>query len=58
MGTPLQWENIEISDSYIFEITNTYHVNVYYYIENEQEVPNDGGNYWHYDTDGITPIAW
>ncbi len=24
----------------------------YYYIENEEDVPTDGGNYWHYDTDG------
>ena len=31
---------------------------IYYYIENEQDVPNDGGNYWHYDTDGKTPIVW
>lgn len=31
---------------------------LYYYIENEQDVPDDEYNYWHYDTDGITPIAW
>ena len=31
---------------------------LYYYIENEQDVPDDEFNYWHYDTDGITPIAW
>lgn len=31
---------------------------IIYYIENEADVPNDGGNYWHYDADGITPIEW
>ena len=30
----------------------------YYYIENEADVPDDGGNYWHYDTDGVTPVVW
>ena len=24
----------------------------YYYIENEADVPTDGGNYWHYDENG------
>lgn len=24
----------------------------YYYVEKEQDVPNDGGNYWHYDANG------
>ena len=31
---------------------------IYYYIENENDVPADGGNYWHYDTDGKTPVIW
>ncbi len=31
---------------------------VYFYVENEEDVPQDGGNYWHYDTDGETPIIW
>lgn len=26
--------------------------NYYYYVEKEQDVPNDGGNYWHYDANG------
>lgn len=28
---------------------------VYYFTETE---PTDGGNYWHYDTDGKTPVIW
>lgn len=31
---------------------------VYYYVEEESNVPSDGGNYWHYDTNGKTPIVW
>lgn len=30
---------------------------IYYYIEIEEDVPTDGGNYWHYDKDG-TPVVW
>ena len=26
-----------------------------YYSETQ---PTDNGNYWHYDTDGKTPVAW
>lgn len=32
-------------------------VKVYYYIENEKDLPMDGGNYWHYDENG-NAIAW
>lgn len=28
---------------------------IYYYSETE---PTTSGYYWHYDTDGITPIVW
>ena len=28
----------------------------YYYIENEADVPTDGGNYWHYDENGNIAI--
>ena len=27
----------------------------YYYSETK---PTDQGNYWHYDTDGVTPVIW
>ena len=30
---------------------------VYYYVENEQDVPNDYGHYWHYGENG-SPVAW
>ena len=26
-----------------------------YYSETK---PTDQGNYWHYDTDGVTPVIW
>ena len=41
-------------------VNNTAFTNAtkYYYIENKEDVPTDGGNYWHYDTDGVTPIEW
>jgi hypothetical protein len=28
----------------------------YYYIENEADVPTDGGKYWHYDQNGAIVI--
>ena len=31
-------------------------VKVYYYSENAPVI--EEGNYWHYDTDGITPLIW
>lgn len=34
----------------------------YYYSESEPTLNEDGtaydGNYWKYDTDGVTPIVW
>jgi hypothetical protein len=33
-------------------------INFYYYVENEEDIPEDGGNYWHYATNGFTPIIW
>ncbi len=51
-GTPSDWEKItflkkneEIKDTQIF-----------YYVESEADLPDDGKNYWHY-VDG-TPTAW
>ncbi|MBR1983880.1 MAG: leucine-rich repeat protein, partial [Clostridia bacterium] len=29
---------------------------LYYYIENQSDLPTDGGNYWHY-VDGV-PTVW
>ncbi|MBQ7797883.1 MAG: hypothetical protein IJ371_02035, partial [Clostridia bacterium] len=31
---------------------------IYYYVETKVEVPKDGGNYWHYDIDGCSPLVW
>ena len=28
---------------------------VYYYSETK---PTTDGDYWHYDTDGVTPVLW
>lgn len=53
-GNVSQWENVEIVNEHYFNNN----VKVYYYVSNEQELPSDSGNYWHYDADGITPIAW
>ena len=53
-GTAEDWEDILI-ESY----GNSYIVNAtkYYYIENQEDLPTDGGNYWHYDENGL-PIKW
>ncbi len=36
----------------------TYKGTWYYYIENEADLPADGGNYWHFAPDGKTPVIW
>lgn len=57
-GTAEEWNEISIG-SYNSSLTNA---TIYYYSENEPELSEDGsaydGNYWHYDTDGVTPIIW
>mgnify|MGYP000723256027 CR=1 FL=1 len=47
-GTEEEWENISIG-SYNTKVKNAIR---YYYIENQEDVPTDGGNYWHYDENG------
>ena len=47
-GTVSDWENISIGYSNS-DLTNATR---YYYIENEEDVPTDGGKYWHYDQNG------
>ncbi len=32
-----------------------FHGTLYFYSETE---PTDSGNYWHYDSDGVTPVIW
>lgn len=53
-GTIENWNNIQIDsdNSYLMNATR------YYYIENEADLPTDGGNYWHYGEDGVTPVIW
>ena len=53
-GSAEDWNNIDINQDN--EDLNS--APIYYYIENENDVPTDGGNYWHYDTDGKTPVVW
>lgn len=57
-GTSNEWEQIDIQG------TNHTLIDAkkYYYSETEPTLNSDGtaydGNYWHYDTDGVTPIIW
>ena len=54
LGSSQDWESVYCCGySYCSHKGNTY-----FYIENEEDVPTDAGNYWHYDTEGITPIIW
>jgi hypothetical protein len=51
LGTASEWKKIEIdsSNQTIDEAT------VYYYSSTQ---PTEEGNYWHYSTDGATPVEW
>lgn len=49
-GTEEDW------NTYFSEIS--YAGTRYYFVENEKDVPLDGGNYWHFASDGTTPVAW
>ena len=51
-GTARDWGNISIGN-YNNNLTRATR---YYYIENESNLPTDGGNYWHY-VDGV-PTVW
>ena len=48
-GTATQWQAVIGSDSFLSTTT------VYYYSETQ---PTEAGNYWHYGTDGVTPVKW
>ena len=52
-GTAADWANIEIGTSWnaILQDDSIR----YYYSETRPAV---GGNYWYYDTDGVTPVKW
>ena len=57
LGNKSQWEQIKI-ETFNVDLTSI----CYYYSETEPMLNSDGtaydGNYWHYDTDGITPKIW
>lgn len=57
-GSAVDWSKISIS-SYN---TRLEYAKRYYYSENEPALNNNGtdydGKYWHYDTDGVTPVIW
>lgn len=57
-GAEEKWANVTIGSNN----TPLTDATVYYYSENEPEVNEEGtaydGNYWHYDTDGVTPVVW
>lgn len=57
-GNAAQWSEISI-DKYNNELTNAKR---YYYSETEPKLNASGtaydGDYWHYDTDGKTPVIW
>ena len=46
----------------VYYSDNLTSVTRYYYSETEPALNAEGtaynGNYWHYDTDGITPVIW
>jgi hypothetical protein len=46
-----KWENIFEGEGADYLTSAT----IYYYSETE---PVEEGNYWHYDTDGATPVVW
>ncbi len=50
-GTVTEWNNISIGANN-GELTSD---KLYFYSEKE---PTTSGKYWHYDTDGITPVIW
>ncbi len=58
-GTAEQWNKILISSKDNYNLSDATR---YYYSENEPALNSDGtaydGNYWHYDSDGITPVIW
>ncbi|MBQ9730338.1 MAG: leucine-rich repeat protein, partial [Clostridia bacterium] len=51
MGTESDWATVSIGSFNYDLISATW----YYYIENQEDVPTDGGNYWHYENGVPTP---
>ncbi len=57
-GTADEWNKVTKIGLHSYNFLNA----IYYYSEKEPALNADGtqydGNYWHYDTDGVTPVAW
>lgn len=53
-GKSTQYSDISIGE----QGTEFDDLKIYYYVETKVEVPKDGGNYWHYDIDGCSPLVW
>ena len=57
-GSAEEWNNITIAS----DNTNLVDATRYYYSESAPSLNEDGteydGNYWLYDTDGVTPVIW
>ena len=51
VGTQDEWNGIIIDDSNESLTSAT----IYYYSETQ---PTGTGNWWHFDTDGVTPVKW
>ena len=56
-GNDNDWKNISINNTGYGSDSNDPLKNAmrYYYSET---APTESGNYWHYDTDGVTPVIW
>lgn len=56
VGTQEEWNDITIENgNECLTPGSGCSATIYYYSETE---PTTSGYYWHYDTDGITPIVW
>lgn len=51
-------EENEYNYEELFKGQNLARITFYLYVQDEQDIPDDGGNYWHYDEDGKTPVVW
>lgn len=49
-GTLVEWKN-----AWQFGIGGYNYPNVYFF---SADTPTEAGDFWHYDTDGVTPVIW
>ncbi len=52
-GSVEEWADIERYFNFSEQLAAS---TIFYYVENEADVPTDGGNYWHYDENGEIAI--